>query len=188
MASSCEGEARLPASRGWRMVRISAGAFERLRVGALEQLRCVVTGAAAGGGDRRSGSGRRRGGATRWGGAMVAGWRDAAGWRGAGWEAPAGGTAGGAEGADGREALLRKQHRWRPQLHKQPWLPIFSPATTCTGACSFYSYTAHQHSISGYISSYLFCSLDLRFAVLPGICFFFETESGKFHLFWCIKS
>ena len=102
---------------------------------------------------------------------MVAGWRDAAGWRGAGWEAPAGGTAGGAEGADGREALLRKQHRRRPQLHKQPWLPIFSPATTCTGACSFYSYTAHQHSRSGYISSYLFYSLDLRFAVLPGIFF-----------------
>ena len=55
----------------------------------------------------------------------------------------------------------------------------------CTGACSFYSYTAHQHSRSGYISSYLFCSLDLRFVVLPGV---FLTESGKFHLFWCIKS
>jgi len=77
------------------MVRISAGAFERLRVGALEQVRCVVIGAAAGGGDRRSGSGRRRGGATRWGGAMVAGWR------GAGWEAPAGGAASGASSIDG---------------------------------------------------------------------------------------
>ena len=87
MASSCEGEARLPASRGWRMVRISAGAFERLRVGALEQLRCVVTGAAAGavtgavaaggvGVARRDGEVRWwRGGAMRRGGATPAGKR-----------------------------------------------------------------------------------------------------------------
>ena len=105
---------------------------------------------------------------------MVAGWRDAAGWRGAGREALAGGAASGASSIDGGRSFTSSHGspyslRRRLALVLVLSIPILLISTldlvTFLPICS------------------VAWILDLRFYQA-----FFLTESGKFHLFWCIKS